>query len=63
MIRAGVLILVLSWVPLLFAGVVLGHDNPVGLGLLAWAGSVLGLVLLAIGLVVAVVRRLAGKRA
>jgi len=56
MLRAGILILVLSWVPLLIAGFVLGMDNPIGLGLLAWAGTALGLLVIAIALVVRLVR-------
>ena len=51
MLRAGVLILVISWIPLLIAGFVFGMDNPIGFGLLAWGGSALGLLLIGIGVV------------
>ena len=57
MIRAGIAILFLSWMPLLVAGFVFGQDNPVGLGLLALAGSAVGVGLAGLGLVRWVARR------
>ena len=45
------MILVLSWVPLLVVGLLHPDSNPIGLGLLAWAGSLVGLVVAAIGLI------------
>jgi hypothetical protein len=62
MLRAGFLILVLSWLPLLVAGFVFGMDNPIGFGLLAWAGSALGLLVIGIGLVVGLVRLVFPRR-
>ena len=56
MIRIGLLILVLSWVPLLVVGLLHPNSNPIGLGLLAWAGSLVGLVVAAIGLVLRAIR-------
>jgi hypothetical protein len=51
MLRVGVLIFIISWIPLLVAGFVFGMDNPIGFGLFAWGGSALGLLLIGIGLV------------
>jgi hypothetical protein len=49
MIRAGLIILVLSWVPLLIVGLLDPNANPIGLGLLAWLGSLIALIIIAIG--------------
>jgi len=51
MIKIGPLILVASWVPLLVIGLLDPSSNPVGLGLLAWGGSLVGIIVAAIGLV------------
>jgi len=61
MLKLGALILVGSWVPLLVAGFVLGMDNPVGLGLLAWAGSLLGLGLIGLGAAAWLLRLVRGR--
>lgn len=61
MIRAGLVILFVSWVPLIVAGA-LGSDNPIGLGLLAWGGSAVAIVVLGVGVIAAVVRVLFGGR-
>ncbi|MEZ0172644.1 hypothetical protein [Microvirga sp. TS319] len=51
----GVLTVVAAWIPLLLIGATgLGGSNPVGLGLLAWIGSGLGLVVIVVGLVLRV---------
>ncbi len=60
MIRAAVIIFFASWIPLLVAGGLFGMDNPIGLGLLAWAGSALGIAIGAIGAIVAVYRFFTG---
>jgi hypothetical protein len=60
MLKAGLIILVASWVPLFAVGLLMPSSNPIGLGLLAWGGSLIGLIVTAIGLVVAVVRFLRG---
>ena len=62
MIRIGLLLLVASWVPLLVVGFLNPKSNPIGLGLLAWAGSVVGIVVAAVGLVLLAVRRFSGAR-
>jgi hypothetical protein len=56
MLKAGLIILVGSWVPLFAVGLLVPNSNPVGLGLLAWGGSLVGLIVTAVGLVIAVVR-------
>jgi hypothetical protein len=49
-IRIGLFLLVASWVPLLVVGLLHPDSNPIGLGLLAWASSLIGLVVTTIGL-------------
>jgi hypothetical protein len=56
MLKAGLILLVASWVPLFAVGILDSSANPVGLGLLAWGGSLLGLVVAAAGLVTAAFR-------
>ena len=56
MIKIGLLILVASWVPLLVVGLLDPSSNPVGLGLLAWGGSLIGIIVAAIGLLLWAVR-------
>jgi hypothetical protein len=48
-IKIGLLILVASWVPLLVVGILHPDSNPIGLGLLAWGGSLVGIIVVAIG--------------
>ena len=55
-IKVGLLILVASWVPLLAVGLLNPKSNPIGLGLLAWAGSVVGIIVAAVGLVLWTIR-------
>ena len=56
MIKIGLPILVVSWVPLLVVGMLDPSSNPVGLGLLAWGGSLIGIIVAAIGLLLWAVR-------
>lgn len=53
MLKAGLVILVASWLPLFAVGLADPTANPVGLGLLGWGGSVIGLLVTAAGLVTA----------
>jgi hypothetical protein len=62
MIRIGLLILVASWVPLLVVGLLDPNSNPIGLGLLAWGGSLVGIVVAAVGLVLRAIRAAGGGR-
>jgi hypothetical protein len=55
-IKIGLLILVASWVPLLVVGLLDPSSNPIGFGLLAWAGSLVGIIVVAIGLLLWAVR-------
>jgi hypothetical protein len=55
-IGIGLFLLVASWVPLLVVGLLHPDSNPIGLGLLAWAGSLVGLILAAIGLLLRAIR-------
>ena len=57
MIRIGLFLLVASWVPLLVVGLLHPDSNPIGLGLLAWAGSLIGLVVTTIGLLLRAIGR------
>ena len=57
MIRIGLFLLAASWVPLLVVGVLYPDSNPIGLGLLAWAGSLIGLVVTTIGLLLRAIGR------
>ena len=57
MIRIGLFLLVASWVPLLVVGLLYPDSNPIGLGLLAWAGSLIGIILAAIGLLLRAIGR------
>jgi hypothetical protein len=50
MSRIGVLILAGAWLPLVAVGLVDPTSNPIGLGLLGMAGSLIGGVLFALGL-------------
>jgi hypothetical protein len=43
MIRWGAVLLVGSWVPIVLVGTFSPDANPIGLGLLAWAGSAVAL--------------------
>ena len=56
MIKIGLLILVASWVPLLVVGMLHPDSNPIGLGLLAWTGSLVGIIVAAIGLLLWAIR-------
>ncbi len=60
MLKAGLVILVASWLPLFAVGLADPTANPVGLGLLGWGGSVIGLLVTAAGLVTATFRLLRG---
>jgi hypothetical protein len=53
MVRAGFMLLFGAWVPLVAVGLMDPESNPIGLGLLALAGSLVGAVLIAIGMLVA----------
>ncbi|HEX5453950.1 MAG TPA: hypothetical protein VFX06_09170 [Stellaceae bacterium] len=61
MIKTGLAIAVLSWAPLFNVGSLDPTSNPVGLGLLAWVGSLLGSAIAAIGLIAAVVCLATGR--
>ena len=63
MIRIGLFLLAASRVPLLVVGVLYPDSNPIGLGLLALAGSLVGLVVTGIGLVRWGIRRFSGANA
>jgi hypothetical protein len=56
MIRTGAILLFGSWVPLVAVGLMDHTANPIGLGLLALAGSVVGAAVIALGLLVALFR-------
>jgi hypothetical protein len=60
MLKAGLVILVASWLPLFAVGLADPSANPVGLGLLGWGGSLVGLVVAAAGCVAAAFRFLRG---
>jgi hypothetical protein len=60
LIKAGLAIAVLSWLPLLVIGTLDPTANPVGAGLLAWAGSLLGVVIAAVGLIRSLLRLVSG---
>lgn len=47
----GVALSTLVWVPLLVVGSLDPDSNPIGLGLLAWCGTAVGLPVVALGLV------------
>jgi hypothetical protein len=51
LIKAGLAISILSWLPLLVVGALDPTANPIGLGLLAWVGNVLGIAIAAFGLI------------
>jgi hypothetical protein len=61
LIRAGLAIIVLAWLPLLAVGMLDPTANPIGPGLLAWAGSLFGLVVAAIGVIRALMRLVSGN--
>jgi hypothetical protein len=48
-IKIGLSVLVASWVPLCVVAFLHPNSNPIGLGLLAWAGSLVGIIVAAIG--------------
>jgi hypothetical protein len=53
-VRIGLLILVASWVPLLVVGLLNPNSNPIGL--VAWASSLIGIIVAASGLLLRAVR-------
>jgi hypothetical protein len=57
MVRVGLYLLFGSWLPLIAVGLLDPSSNPIGLGLLGLAGSLLGAILLPIGLLVSLFRR------
>jgi hypothetical protein len=61
-IKVGLLILVASWVPLLAVGLLNPKSNPIGLGLLAWAGSLVGIVVAAVGAILWAIRAARSSR-
>lgn len=58
MIRTGALILLGSWLPLFAVGFMDPASNPIGLGLLAMAGSAVGAVVIVLGLLASLVRHM-----
>ena len=50
MIKIGLLIIVACWVPLSVVALLKPDSNPIGLGLLAWFGSLIGIIVVVIGL-------------
>jgi hypothetical protein len=56
-IRIGLLIFLGSWLPLLVVGLLHPESNPIGLGLLAWVGSLGGIIVAAIRLLLRPIRR------
>ena len=46
MIKAGIAILVLGWVPLVVTGLLHPDSNPIGFGLLGTLGTMVGLALI-----------------
>jgi hypothetical protein len=58
MIRTGALILLGSWLPLFAVGLMEPASNPIGLGLLAIAGSAVGAMLIVLGLLASLVRQM-----
>jgi hypothetical protein len=56
-IRIGLLIFLGSWLPLLVVGLLHLDSNPIGLGLLAWVGSLGGIIVAAIRLLLRPIRR------
>jgi hypothetical protein len=61
MIRWGAGLLVASWVPIVLVGTLSPDANPIGLGLLAWAGSAVALGLIALGVLAALLRFLRAR--
>jgi hypothetical protein len=57
-LKAGLIILVGAWVPLFAVGLADSTANPIGLGLFAWGGSLLGAIVTVVGLFVATYRLL-----
>jgi len=62
MIKIGVAILVLSWVPLLVTGLAHPDANPIGFGLLGMLGTLVGAAVAAVGAIVAGCRGRIGAR-
>ena len=60
LIKAGLAIAVLSWLPLLVVGMLDPTANPIGAGLLAWVGTVLGLIVAAFGMIRSLIRLVSG---
>jgi hypothetical protein len=56
MIRAGVLILVVSWLPLIAVSIVDAGSNPIELNLLGAAGKLVGGVVLGLGFLDSILR-------
>jgi len=56
-IRIGLLIFLGSWLPLLVVGLLHPDSNPIGLCLLAWVGSLGGIIVAAIRLLLRPIRR------
>ena len=60
MIKAGLAITFLSWLPLMVIGALDPTANPIGAGLLAWVGTVLGLIVAGFGLIRSLIRLVSG---
>jgi len=56
MIRTGLILLIGSWIPLVAVGMMDPEANPIGLGLLAIGGSLVGMAVLAVGLLLVLFR-------
>jgi hypothetical protein len=56
MLKAGLVMLVGSWVPLFAVGIADPTANPIGLALFAWGGSLVGAIVTVAGLIVATYR-------
>jgi protein-S-isoprenylcysteine O-methyltransferase Ste14 len=50
MIKIGLLIVVACFVPLILVGLLNPDSNPIGLSLLPWFGSLIGIIVAVIGL-------------
>jgi hypothetical protein len=56
-IKIGLLILAESRTPLLVVGTFHPDSNPIGLGLLAWVGSMVGIIVAAMGVLLRAIGR------
>jgi hypothetical protein len=61
LVKAGLWIIGIGWAPVIVIGLMDPHSNPIGLALIAWAGTMIGAGVVVGGIGLGLYRRLARR--